>query len=150
MVPLLSAVNQTNWKIGVTTTDPRRRCLVDLISRDDHNAQEKFVKAIRAGTNGTGNERGVLMAAKGLTDNCQNDWPREGSTLAILMLADEDNCSDNSADCLDDPNASPDYLYNVLQNDLNRQLGRDARVYGIFWHPDTEMLRCLKRLLSLK
>lgn len=138
LAPLLQAVKNSDWKLNVVTTDPANGCTRGgVISRNDANASSAFQAAVTAGTGGSGNERGILQAVNALRCNQITDFPRPKSSIAVLIVADEDNCSSNGLDCSTSEWNTPVYLTNFLKNDLGRVLGTDARVYGIFWHPDT-------------
>jgi hypothetical protein len=135
LAPLIEKVADADWQIGIVTTDPRDGCLQELVKKSDPNAASKFEKAIvNAGINGSGNEQGIYQAVRALNDGCtRTRWLREQSTVAVLIVADEDNCSDGN-DCRGQAHASADYLLDHLRS--IRQVGVTARVYGIFWHPN--------------
>lgn len=139
--PLLSFVADADWRIAVVTTDPNESCLRGLINKGDNQAQDVFARAVTAGTLGSNNERGMLTAVRALAGQCSNNanWMRPDSTLAVLIVTDEDNCSDGSG-CPGKAYASSDYLYDYLRS--VRLPGSNARVYGIFWHPDQSEAQC--------
>lgn len=138
LLPLLSYVNDADWQIGVVTTDTSNGCLRRLIKKGDTNAAASFSAAIQAGVNGSGNERGVLQAVNGL--KCaSNNWVRDLSSLAILIVSDEDNCSDGRG-CGNEAFARKDYLLDYLSS--IRSPGVNAKVYGIFWHPSQAQNAC--------
>ncbi|MFW7378541.1 MAG: VWA domain-containing protein [Oligoflexus sp.] len=141
MMPLLSYVSESDWRIAVVTTDPSDGCLRSLISKNDANYQQAFSRAIRAGVGGSGNERGIYQAMKALQMTCAsgNQWVRPNSTIAVLIVSDEDNCSNGSM-CYGAAWESPSYLLNHL--DQVRQLGVNARVYGLIWHPSQDQTQC--------
>lgn len=133
--PLLTYIDDSDWRIGVVTTDPNDPCMRAVIQKGDANAESSFANAINAGTDGNGNEQGFRQAVKGLS--CSGtDWIRPTSTLAVLIVSDEDNCSSNGEDCVTDPWNKPSYLTNHISSNMSRNLGADARVYGIIWHPN--------------
>ncbi len=133
--PILNYVNDANWQIGVVTTDPKDPCLRELIKKGDADVNQKFASAIQAGTNGNGNERGILQAVTGLS--CSNSpWLRAKSTVAVLIVSDEDNCSNNGSDCGNNPYNKETYLTDYLAD--IREVGVDARVYGLFHIPGTK------------
>jgi hypothetical protein len=136
--PLITSVSNSDWHIGVVTTDPKDGCMRSLIKKSDSNSSAAFEKAVAAGITGTGNEQGIRQAVAGLS--CPTaDWLREASTVAVLIVSDEDNCSKNGQDCGKEPWNTDSYLLNFMQKDLGRKLGSDARVYGLIKHPsDTE------------
>lgn len=141
LTPLLSAVEETDWRIAVTTTDPSGPCVRAAVGKGDVNAETAFRKAVQAGTMGSGNERGVLTAVKALSASCQNfaGWMRDDSSLAVLILSDEDNCSDGT-ECRGEAHAKGDYLLDHLAT--MRVPGKNARVYGILWHPTEPRASC--------
>jgi hypothetical protein len=140
LAPLLNAVVDTDWQIGVVTTDPNQNCLRKLIRKGDADAANLFRNAVTAGINGSGNERGVLMAVRSLSGSCLSQrWIRDESTLAVLFVTDEDNCS-NGTDCGNNNYGKASYLYDYLA--AIREPGKNARVYGIFWHPSQDQTMC--------
>ena len=138
---LLTYIDDSDWRIGVNTTDPANGCLRALIKKGDKDIDETFSKAINAGVNGSGYEKGILMAKAGIAPGCITpNWVRENSTLAVLIVSDEDNCSFNGQDCKGKTYARESYLIDYLKT--VRKVGVDARVYGIIWHPDTPKAQC--------
>lgn len=138
LVPLLESVKNSDWKINVVTTDPVDGCTRGgVISKNDANASSAFRAAVTAGTGGSGNERGILQAVNALKCNQIMGFPRTKSSIAVLIVADEDNCSANGNGCPGTAWNTPTYLTNFLKDNLGRALGSEARVYGIFWHPET-------------
>lgn len=138
--PLLQYVSGSDWRIGVVTTDPAQGCLRALINKGDHNYKTAYRNAIMAGTNGTGYEQGILQAVNGLKGACNNkSFLRPNSTVAVLIVSDEDNCS-NGGDCRNQDYASADYLLNYL--DSIREVSVNARVYGLIWHSSQASWQC--------
>ncbi len=140
LAPLLSYVESADWQIGVVTTDPAGGCLRRLIRKGDSNAQQAFSDAVRAGVNGSSTERGILQAVNALSGSClAQPWLRSDSTVAVLIVSDEDNCS-NGSGCGNNPFASGSYLTDWLAG--VRQPGVNARVYGLIWHPSVPQTSC--------
>jgi len=140
--PLLASIGDSAWQIGIVTTDSSKPCLRALIKKGDQNIAAAFKTGIEAGLNGSGNERGILNAAIGLGfdvsgdgfTNCTTNWIRPKSTIAVLIVSDEDNCS--NGDCGDNLAwEEPTYLTDKLA--AIRTIKTDARVYGLFNVPDT-------------
>ena len=135
--PLITKVQQSDWRIAVISTDARDRCHEAIISKDDIGAEQKFARAIQAGIDGAGEERGIERAVYGLGQGCRfTPWVREDSTIAVLIVSDEDNChtGDNGVreyGCEGSPGRYGDYLTNHLGS--IRNLGTDAKVYGLLW-----------------
>lgn len=134
LTPLIKSVSNSDWRIGVVTTDPKDGCMRSLIKKSDSNPIGAFEQAIAAGTTGDSNEQGFRQAVAGLSCPTAN-WLRESSTVAVLIVSDEDNCSSEGKDCGIDSWNSESYLLNFMQTDLGRKLGSDARVYGLIKHP---------------
>lgn len=161
---LLTYIAASDWRVGIISTDEKDDCLRELILNDDNNPIEKFEKAInRLGTNGNGNEVGILQAVKGL--NCKVyergrkvSWLRDNSNVGVLIVSDEDNCSDgnsegqtdsrtNNRTCFTDNNgartAKPyrasQYLTTFLK-DL-RPVTKSS-IFGIMWDPATPHDAC--------
>ncbi|MBC7530870.1 MAG: VWA domain-containing protein [Oligoflexus sp.] len=139
--PLLSFVDTSDWRIGVVTTDPKDGCLRSLVSKSDQNSATAFQTAVNAGIKGSGNERGIQQAVAGLKGECNasGSWLRAQSTVAVLIVSDEDNCSDGKG-CGTDPWASGNYLTDYLRT--IRQPGINARVYGLIGHPSLSSTQC--------
>ena len=92
---LLKVIKNSDWKIAITTTDPRD-CPKTIITKHIPNYENLFVSAITGlGTNGTTLEQATRMAIKGLKSDCHGKrWWRDNSTLALLFVTDEDNVAD--------------------------------------------------------
>lgn len=139
--PLLSYISETDWRIGVTTTDPRDGCLREgsFIGKHHADSRDRFSRAVMAGTSGSGNERGILQAIKLLNNACdETPWIRDNSSIAVLIVSDEDNCQEGTRCPGDDKNASA--LVNQL--DQMREAGTNARVYGLIWDPADNQSQC--------
>jgi hypothetical protein len=143
---LMSSIKETDWRIVVTTTDPADRCGYGPISKGDFNAEGRFQTLVRAGTDGTGTERPILRAVQALKGNClfgPGNWLRPNSTVAVLILSDEDNCHVNvehGYGCAGQADKDGAYLINYLAS--IRKVGQDAKVYGIFWLPSQAQSQC--------
>lgn len=145
MAPLLSEIQDSDYQISIVTTDPSDGCQRALLKKGMLDLDKAFSSAIQAGTTGSGNERGVLMARAGLQNSFDGTgftgggscsglpWLRPNSSVGVLFLTDEDNCS-NGSDCGSDPWGSPEFLANYLSS--IRTLGVDARVHGLITLPE--------------
>jgi hypothetical protein len=132
--PLLTYLQGADWRIAVNTTDPNQGCVNALITSADSDPAQAFSDAVTAGINGSGNERGILQAVSGLQADCVNTgWIRESSSIAVLIISDEDNCSAAGAHCPNQPYNSEQYLIDYLSS--IRNIRSEARVYGIISHP---------------
>ena len=139
LFPLLSSVADTEWRIAVTTTDPKDGCFVGVINKDDADYERKFQSAIQAGIEGNGNEQGILQAVNALKAECGKSWLRDRSNLAILIVSDEDNCSDGQK-CGNSKWKSANYLLDYL--DMIRTVGTTAKVHGLIWHESLSRWQC--------
>lgn len=89
----LSFVGDSNWKIALISTD-----LADggvpssFISRRTRNFRNVFANRVsRFGTHGSSDERGYFQAYRAIKDA---RWIRSDSSLAVVIVSDEDECSD--------------------------------------------------------
>lgn len=135
--PLLSEINESDWRIGVITTSIKQTGLRALISKGDAKAAERFKSAVTPGTRGSGDERGIYQAVQGLKDP---SFLRTGSSVAVLIVSDEDNCSTgvDSESCRDEESRFATYLTDYLSKTAQRELKTQARVYGLTWVPGTK------------
>jgi hypothetical protein len=131
---LLTYLDQTNWQIGVVTTTPKDRCEITLINYQDPQGNDRFRTAVQPGTRGSGQEHGIKESVNGLRCN-ENPWVRSDSTVAVLIVSDEDNCSNDGRNCRGEPWETEQYLIDYVENDLNRVVGQNAAFYGIFSSP---------------
>jgi hypothetical protein len=148
MDALLASIKDANWQISVINThtvingnldntgrnDPategQETCISTLIKKGDANAADEFSKAIKAGTSGSGYEQGIRQAVVGL--RCPGKTVvRAGSTLAVLIVSDEDNCSQDGSDCGSTKWAKETYLIDYVEKTLGRTVGKNAGFYGI-------------------
>ncbi len=144
LAPLLSFIQDTDWQIGIVTTDPDQTCLRKLVKKGDANALTAFAQGVTAGVAGSNNERGLLQAYRSISGDCPaggpaQTWVRPESTLGVLIVSDEDNCSDG-LDCPGKAYANATFLTNYLSS--IRELGKNARVYGLIWHPSQDKTMC--------
>ncbi|MDA9951444.1 hypothetical protein N9D31_02600 [Oligoflexaceae bacterium] len=140
LAPLLSSVSNTDWQIAVVTTDSQDGCLRALIKKGESNTEGRFRDAVTAGVYGTGVEVGVYQAKRALAGECDTgSWVRDDSAVAVLIVSDEDNCSDGN-ECGDKSYKDKNYLLDYLSS--IRTLGTTAKVYGLIWHPTTPLYQC--------
>lgn len=140
---LLSRVADSDWQIGIISTDHSDTCLRHTISKNTPNHQTVFAGAInRLGTGGSNTEEGFRMAYRGIS--CSSSFPRKGSTLAVVVVSDEDNCgisylrnSDGqwveSKNCRDNSFYTDRLLLNYATNVLGRTLGKDFTFHGLIY-----------------
>ncbi|MBC7659124.1 MAG: VWA domain-containing protein [Chitinophagaceae bacterium] len=143
---LLTEIKDSDWQIGVITSTVQRdggrdKCVLTVIKPTDANYQSKFMAAVTPGTFGSNTEEGIRQAVNGL--RCPDQpWVREHSSVAVLIVSDEDNCSLNGKDCPGLPSSSESYLINYVEKDLGRTVGVNAGFYGIF-SPDKPGVKCV-------
>ncbi len=138
MNELLASLTQTDWQIGIVTTSPlivgnEPQCSMTLVKSSDPDPTKAFADAILAGTSGNRTEYGILQAVVGL--KCSSGpWLRPNATLAVLIVSDEDNCSDGNG-CAGQAGDQESYLIDYVERDLGRVVGKNAGFYGIFSPP---------------
>ncbi len=139
MKALLTSLVDSNWQIGVITTSVTTvnnvdQCHLTLIRSTDTDATAMFNTAINAGVKGSSNEEGFRQAVNGL--KCiENPWVRPDSTVAVVIVSDEDNCSLKGADCPNSPYNTEVALETFVEKELGREIGKNAGFYGIFSPP---------------
>lgn len=136
--PLLTHIRDSDWRIGITTTDLRGMdrvsgtaddCMQKIIEKNTPNAEDVFRSTIMSlGISGSGDERGLEATINGLKGECPNgsNFVRQNSHIAVIILSDENNCSNGTA-CAQAPQDLIDYL-NILRPDSSNS---KARVYAI-------------------
>jgi hypothetical protein len=133
---LLSKINDSDWRMNIVTTDPKDGCSRAVFKKGEVDLAKKFEVAVKPGTGGSGYEEGIRMAIEGMS--CKTaDWLRPNSSIAVLFVSDEDNCSQNGMDCKNSGYEDPNVLLQYIEKNLGRIPGKSARVYGIFWEPGT-------------
>lgn len=118
---LLSHISNSSWRIGVITTSASKPELRAIINKGDVDAGEKFAEGVSAGISGSGQERGIYQSVTGLKSP---GFLRDGSSIAVLIVSDEENYSSKQTD-------SPQYLLDYLSLTAKRKLKESARIYGI-------------------
>ena len=91
---LLDAITDSNWQIAVIGTK-RADCLQSsIINKKTNDYQKEYARLVNLGANGDG-EYLVYSAVRGLDNICNgqpaNSWLRDGSSIAVLMITDQDN-----------------------------------------------------------
>lgn len=106
----VSRIAKTNFKIGLTTTDPTSNGagsdgnLVTvsagnyIINAGDANAQETLGNAVMQGIKGSGDERAIRATYRALERSLTPGSPnsnlfRTNSSLSVIVISDENNCS---------------------------------------------------------
>ena len=134
LAPLISYLTSTDWQIHVVTTSstcPSR----GTIKATDPNREALYRAAITAGTSGDSNEQGILMARQALETPCSGaNWLRNDSVLSILIVTDEDNCSDGTgcgANAWGSERYLLDYLSAIRHTGVVGTPGVTAKFFGI-------------------
>ena len=153
---LLNYVSDSNWQIAITSTD-RRECIRRVITADTPDYEQVFADTITGlGVHGSSVEETMLMAYRGLRGECQGKthaWLRENSSVAVIIVTDEDHQCYKSLKNYGRDNRRPskkvlcynksdkknkqradfyrpiDDFYNYLSE--SRVPGESAKVYGI-------------------
>lgn len=136
----LSFVDNSDWKINLVSTDATVSLKDKIISKNDPNSDKAFSDAVKGfGIEGSGNERGLLRAHDAISSNTQNgiaSWIRRGSTLAIVIVSDEDECSDRKGCQFFNENGVEIEGADLAKDNLLEKLteirpGGSAKIYGI-------------------
>jgi len=121
----ISKVTNLDWRIAITSTDmtsstaPANGLLVNMVSNQkylDVNVLDYaaiFEQKVQLGSSGSGTEEGVRASLTALMRNEAN-WMRPDAQLAVILLSDEDECSNQSASCMGTEN-DPDNLLQQIR-----------------------------------
>lgn len=161
---LLSYLDDADWRVGIVSTDARKGCLQEMIEKGDNNPVGKFERAIdQLGINGHGNEVGILKAVEGLDCKVLErgrrlPWLRENSNVGVLIVSDEDNCSDGNSTGETDTRVTDLTCFKNVDGVRVPKSYRDASyltnhlaairpstktsVFGIMWDPATPHEQC--------
>ena len=136
--PLLSHIADSDWQISIVASGVQNNsdCFRALIKKSDPDAEAVYRSQVTAGTNGYTFEHGIRNALLGLKGECPNGqtpWVRDGSTLSVLFVSDEDDCSKGT--CPDQVDWRTEIVNHV--NSI-REIGKNARFYGLIWEPGTQ------------
>lgn len=139
MHELIASLSESDWQIGIITTSPlivdgKPQCEMKVVKSSDPDPASMFQEAILAGTGGNRVEYGFLQAVVGLSCSTA-PWVRSNSTLAVLIVSDEDNCSDQGRECPGDASENESYLIDYVEKEMGREVGKNAGFYGIFSPP---------------
>jgi hypothetical protein len=143
LTKILEFADRSDWRIAVRTTDPNHQGVALVVEKSDQSKTFEEKKTLLQNTiqgfgiNGSGNEAGIPMAVRGLQANkpsTSNKWLRDDSLAAVLIVSDEDNCS-NGLGCVGEQNEAS-FLLNFMNKDsgvtnIGRTLGQSAKVYGL-------------------
>ena len=93
---LLSKINNASWQVAITSTSPKKDiCYRKLIKKTDNPniniLTQSFANTVaNMGIKGAVSEQGLFMAKRAVS--C-GQWLQPGSSIAVLVVSDEDNCS---------------------------------------------------------
>lgn len=157
---LLSELNDVDWRMAIVTTDyrekpgdaanPRPRSnWCEYLTPQTKNVGEKFKQAIQAGITGWKVENAFLRIEHLMKYQCvgaPQNWHRTDTPLAVLIVSDEDNCSDGT-ECsgtnpdTENPYRSPSDFLKLLQS-YGKIPGKSAKVYGLIGDPSDPNSNC--------
>lgn len=140
---LWSNVNESDWRIAITTSDPRD-CVKTIIDKQTTNYQQVFDQAISLlKADSTTHDQPIRMAIAGLKGDCAKKlWLRDNSMVVVLIVTNEDNyylqCGDVDHDekkdvviteALDPKQCHVEALYRYLEEIRIPRV--TAKVYGL-------------------
>ena len=120
---LLTDVSNSNWQIAMVKSDPARNCLVDgRITSTTSSYSEAYTQLLSFKLQG-GTEHMLKKARWALEGEsgtqCDGSWLRDGSTVAVIIVSDEDHqCPDSNVCSIDS-----------YSNFINA-FGHDVKTYG--------------------
>ena len=91
----LLGVTTADFRIGVTTTDPRLGGVLvgEVLTADSLDAVEAFAAQVAVGTHGSRDEQGLAMAARGLREDVNPGFLRTDGFVHVVFVSDEDDHS---------------------------------------------------------
>jgi hypothetical protein len=98
LTSLVSEFKDTNWQIAVISMSDPCVSRSNLIRKSDPNIDQKFSDAVKKPVDRRATEQGFPMAIQALKGQCNGGlrpWIRDGSSVGILIVSDEDNCGSN-------------------------------------------------------
>jgi len=132
---LLSQIKEEDWQIIIATTDAyvdQRNCHVGgkVISQRMEDYEKVYKKTIDVGIDGGGFEKTIKSALMCLKKRPQ--WLRKGSALAIMVISDERERSNEDLNGLEsgDIENRKDFV-RFLESDLSRQRGKGWEIFGL-------------------
>lgn len=141
---LLKHIDNSNWQIKVVDVDASNICEHTIITKNNEEEWAKLLSTFSANPNSNERTLQKAQAALGLQamnkdHNCPK-WLRDGSTLAAVIITDEDSqCTNPDAD---DNNLEDDNSFrcdNLVEDFITSFKGlrteTEPKLYGIF---DTE------------
>lgn len=137
LMGLLSQIENSNWKINIVDVDENQLCNHTIIDRN--NKVPLYAETLQALVNSPNiNERAIVKArvALGLDRSCSYRWMRDGSTLAAIIITNEDHqCTNRGAA----DNRGTDSNSFLCGNEVGEFISafrnlrpNNTRLYGIF------------------
>ena len=135
---LLHDIENSNWQINIIDVDDHQTCDNTIINKNNEGDYRNKLDALKAsaGNNPNFNERTLQKAEAALLGSC-NAWLRPQSTLAAVIITDEDHqCTNPGAD----DNRGSDtnsFLCGTAVDDFIkafRNLREYTGLYGIFFN----------------
>jgi hypothetical protein len=157
---LLSQIQDVDWRMTIVTTDYREKPLdknnprptskwCEYLTPKSKDLAARFQNAVRAGTGGFDVEAGFLRVEHLFKYQCEDapkPWYRTDAAFAVLIVSDEDNCSDGT-ECWG-TNADTQYPYRspaqflAMLRSHGKVPGTSARIYGIIGDPADSSSNC--------
>lgn len=138
--PLLDFIKDVNWRVAIASTNASenyfRETLDSLdVTRTFAEKKQRFSDVILSlGTSGTGNEQGITQTYNSVVRNHPNGsgrWVRNDSFLSVIVVSDEDECS-NGANC----GATNAQLLDRVENTVGKERATDFRFSSLI-KPDS-------------
>jgi hypothetical protein len=98
---LISEFKDTNWQIAVISMSDPCVNATNLIKKSDLNPEKKFSAAVVKPLDRRATEQGFPMAIQALKGQCNGSvrsWIREGSSVGVMFLSDEENCGSDQGE----------------------------------------------------
>ena len=132
---LLSQINNSNWQINIVDVDTNQLCEHTIINRTNQALYGSTLQALKNSPNLV--ERAIIKSriALGLDRRCNYSWVRANSTLALIIITDEDHQCTNSGAADNRGNDSNSFFCgNELSDFITafRRIRPTTRLYGIF------------------
>ncbi|MDD9951997.1 MAG: VWA domain-containing protein [Zetaproteobacteria bacterium] len=107
LASLFQQIKSLDWRLRIASTDLYDACDYPVLSRGDKGYLETYRQVIDRiiEQNGQRTERGIESAEAVL--QCEDGWLREESAVAVIIVSDEDNCSNGWQNCDRDRDKQP-------------------------------------------
>ncbi len=160
----MEIIQDLNWQIAMTTTDPRpstqdnngisrnwgdggfrpfdhddgQQHLLKAGDQTDQEAQQLLAKAIHVGSNGGIEERGIHSVYRAIehrqSSSAHRQFFRPGSSLAVVLISDEDECSNYVCTSPTAYKSSPLNLKELIHQELGEE--KKFNFHSIMWIPN--------------